>query len=161
MTSKKKGPKPTCSFPDYDYWYQFEQADLTQSYLEKAYKLCIYWGDQKRVLKHKDCPRQIRDDFANSKIWYQRIVALLSKGATKDDWFIAAQDLDVRVRRSAICNIKMREMVDEYAILSKNGRYYDLDVARIKQDLEEAKTSIGLISPTKWVREKAKKELDV
>lgn len=57
------------------------------------------WDIQKRVLRHKECPDYIRDQFVKDKTWYKRFVAYYASNAPIKYRNMAMKDSDQRVRR--------------------------------------------------------------
>src|SRR5271165_4523335 len=56
------------------------------------------WVIAKRVLKHPDCPIDIRDRFRQSTVWYERVTAIFAGGTPGSYKRHAQHDVDKRVR---------------------------------------------------------------
>jgi len=56
------------------------------------------WYIAKRVLKHPDCPIDIRDRFRQSSVWYERITAIFAGKTPVSYRQHAVLDPDKRVR---------------------------------------------------------------
>ena len=70
------------------------------------------WNVCKHVLKHPDCPIDIRDRFTLSQIWYVRYVAYFAKCAPANYWRRAVHDQDKRIQ-----NAYKAEFLDVASIL--------------------------------------------
>lgn len=63
-----------------------------------------WWDVQKAVLKHKECPDDIRERFANDALWYKRLVAKCATVASPRFAAMIPTDPDKRVRDCADAN---------------------------------------------------------
>jgi hypothetical protein len=161
----KSRPKTTCPFKGFKHWYQWTKAPLPELFFQQNYDKND-WRLTKRFLKHKSCPRWLREEVSDSPIWYKRLVACLTASADDDFWYKAAMDSDKRVRRAAIYSVKGYPTSIALAIIYKNNRAFDLDPKLVAKEYElilaEIKNNpeVALFHPQSWVRSLALKQIE-
>lgn len=134
----------------------------------------LSWYHAKLILRHKDCSEDFRNKYANSSIWYERIVACLAKPARSKYFYKAASDSDTRVRRAALYGSVEEEVVTtlEAADWIVNGNFTEredfnqsrkgmiLYAKRFLKEYEIAMKSpaVGLLSPFESIRQMIKEK---
>jgi hypothetical protein len=97
------------------------------------------WWATSIILKHKNCPKTIRDKYAK-KCFYKRIAAMLQRHCRADYIAKALQDRDRRVRVAAICGLWQ---VADYHLLTQlqpiieDQFKHDRSYNTIKQELQQ------------------------
>ena len=79
-----------------DYWQSSFDTDTLRQFA------AINWDATKMVLKHRNCPEDLREHYAQSPRWYERLVAMLAAPARATHWRRALGDSKSTVRAAAV-----------------------------------------------------------
>lgn len=86
-------------FNKYKSYAEFLRTDLSE---KELLDIETEFGYNKYIMKHPNCPEQIFLKYENSKIWYERLVAFLTKSRREQGIEKALKDPDSRVRRAGL-----------------------------------------------------------
>ena len=113
-----------------------------------------YWT--RKILLHNNCPKLLREKYANHKLWYVRLVAMLAKPAREQYAELALFDESKNVRVAAMrsCSGALYNQASQDNLVDSGDQFFK----KKKKEIEQNPT-LALLDPYETFRKMATQKL--